>query len=98
MIGVGATIDRWLRGRELVRRFRAPGWSIERCFCSACGAYLGEPETNPEAFAIAASALDDDPRVRPAFHEHVADCASWEVIHDGLPQHAGSPRAPGSSS
>jgi hypothetical protein len=89
---------RWLRGREQMTRYQAPGWSIVRCFCGTCGAYLGEPETHPEAFAIAASALDDDPRVRAAFHEHVADRAPWDEIHDALPQFAASPGADASSS
>lgn len=83
---------RWLRGVELVERFAAgPAWSIVRCFCRVCGTYLGEPETHPEAFAIAANALDDDPRVRAAFHEHVADLVPWEEIGDALPRFAASP-------
>lgn len=83
---------RWIQGSELVTRYvpHAPFKHV-RCFCSLCGTYLGEPEPDAKAFPVSAQALDDDPGVRPAFHEHVASKPAWYEITDGLPQHAGDP-------
>lgn len=41
-----------------------------------------------------ATALDDDPGVRPVLHEHVADKPAWLEILDDLPRFAGSPPMP----
>lgn len=91
-LGVRAEDFRFVAGRELVTRYEPePPFELIRCFCSRCGSYLGEPETHPKLFPIAASALDDDPRVRPLLHEHVADKAPWYEIHDDLPQYPGAP-------
>jgi len=86
---------RWIQGRELVERYQPePPFHLVRCFCRVCGSYLGEPETNAKGFPIAASALDDDPEVRPVLHEYVAEKAPWYEILDGLPQFPGSPPSP----
>ncbi len=83
---------RWVSGEECVARYQPePPYDLVRCFCRDCGSYLGEPETDPHIFSIAASALDDDPGVRPSFHEYVAEKMAWEEIRDGLPQHEGAP-------
>lgn len=83
---------RWVSGAELVARYRAdPPFHLVRCFCRVCGSYLGEPEASPKLFPIAASALDEDPGVRPVLHEHVAGKAPWYEILDGLPQYEGDP-------
>lgn len=98
-VAVRAEHFRWVRGQELVRRYRPePPFHITRCFCGVCGSYLGEPDTNPRGFPIAASVLDDDPGVRAVFHEHVADKAPWYEILDSLPRFQGSPPGAGSSS
>ena len=86
-----------LQGRELIARYEPePPYHLVRCFCRVCGSYLGEPETNPKGFPIAAPLLDDDPGVRPVLHEHVAEKAPWYEILDGLPQYPGHPPRPGS--
>jgi len=83
---------RWISGAELVARYAPdPPFELVRCFCSLCGTYLGEPETHPKLYAISARALDDDPGVRPLFHERVADKPNWYEILDELPQHPGAP-------
>lgn len=89
---------RWIQGRELVTRYQPePPYHLVRCFCRVCGSYLGEPETSPKGFPIAASALDDDPGVRPVLHEHVAEKAPWYEILDGLPQFPAHPHRPDSA-
>ena len=91
-VAVRAEQFRWVRGRELVVRYEPePPYHLVRCFCRVCGSYLGEPETNARGFPIAASALDDDPGVRPVLHEHVAEKPAWYEIYDDLPQFPGPP-------
>jgi hypothetical protein len=91
-VSVRAEQFRWVQGRELVTRYEPePPHRLVRSFCRVCGSYLGEPDTSPLGFPIAATALDDDPGVRPVLHEHVADKAPWYEILDGLPQHPGHP-------
>lgn len=83
---------RFVAGQELVARYEpAPPWNLVRCFCRVCGTHLGEPETNPRGFPIAADAFDDDPGVRLVLHEHVAEKPAWYEITDELPQFAGHP-------
>ncbi|HEU4429886.1 MAG TPA: GFA family protein [Myxococcota bacterium] len=95
---VRAADFRWLAGAELVARYQPePPFHLIRCFCRVCGSYLGEPETDPKRFPIAASALDDDPGLRAALHEHVAEKPAWYEILDGLPQYPGSPPKPASA-
>jgi hypothetical protein len=41
---------------------------------------------SPDELGLALGTLDDDPRVKPQFHVHVASKAPWYEITDGLPQ------------
>jgi hypothetical protein len=91
-VAVRAEHVRLLEGRKLIHRYEPePPYHPVRCFCRSCGSYLGEIETNPKGFPVAASALDDDPGVRPVPHEHVAEKAPWYEILDDLPQFPGHP-------
>lgn len=93
-VAVRARDFRFVQGAELVARYQPPPpYTLVRCFCRVCGTPLGEPETNPRGFPIAAAALDDDPGVRLALHEHVAEKPAWYEIDDDLPKFAG--HAPG---
>lgn len=82
---------RLLQGAEHIRRYtpEAP-WTHARAFCGTCGSPLGEPSESFELFPIAASALDDDPRVRPVLHMNVADKPDWYEITDGVRQIPGA--------
>jgi hypothetical protein len=83
---------RWVQGRELVARYEPePPYHLVRCFCRVCGSYLGEPDTSPKIFPVSASALDDDPGVRPILHEWVVDKPAWYEILDDLPRYPESP-------
>lgn len=94
-LSVRAEQFRWIQGRELVKRYvPEPPYDIVRCFCSVCGSYLGEPDTSDVSFPVAANALDDDPGVRPVFHEWVTDLPAWYEIHDDLPRFERSPPSP----
>lgn len=86
-VSVRAEHFRWLQGRELVERYEPePPFHLVHCFCRRCGTHLGEPDTSPKGFPVAANALDDDPGVRTAFHEHVAHKAPWVEICDDATQ------------
>jgi hypothetical protein len=61
----------WLAGEDLLVRYEPePPFNLIRCFCGACGTYLGEPDTDPRAFPIAAHAFDDEPGIQPVLHEY----------------------------
>ena len=95
-VSVRAEQFRLLSGRELIERYQPePPYHLVRCFCRVCGSYLGEIETDPRGFPVAASALDDDPGVRAILHEHVAEKAPWYEILDDLPQFPGHPPGAG---
>ena len=78
-------------GAEHIRRYapEAP-WKHVRAFCGTCGSPLGEPSDEHELFPIAASALDDDPGVRPVLHMNVAWKPAWYEITDGVTQIPGT--------
>lgn len=97
-VSVRARDFRWLKGRELVKRYvPEPPFKLVRCFCSVCGTHLGEPDTSDKGFPVAANVLDDDPGVRPVLHEHTAEKAAWYEITDELPQFPGAPPSPDAS-
>jgi hypothetical protein len=91
VVMVSRTDFRLLSGAEHIRRYvpEAP-WRHVRCFCGACGSPLGEPSEVHDLFPIAASALDDDPGVRPVLHQNVASKPAWYEITDGVKQIPGS--------
>ncbi len=63
-------------------------WKHERCFCPHCGTSLGDLAIG-DIYVVAASALDDDPEIRPMAHIHTASKPNWYEITDGLPQFEG---------
>jgi hypothetical protein len=94
-VSIRAEQFRWVQGKDLVARYQPdPPFHLVRCFCRVCGSYLGEPDTSPLGFPIAASVLDDDPGMRPILHEHVADKAPWVELLDDLPKFPGAPPLP----
>lgn len=88
---------RWIAGEALVERY-APSapYRYVRSFCRVCGSALGEIGSDAASFPVAANLLDDDPGVRPRFHEFVAEKPPWYDICDDARQFAGHPvKAPG---
>ena len=58
-----------------------------RCFCCRCGTpIVSFFDADPEVVGLPLGALDDDPRVRPRCHVHVASKAPWYEITDELPR------------
>lgn len=82
----------WVQGQEEVVRYEAvPPFQYTRCFCPHCGTALGEVTSTQASFPVNAQVLDDDPQVRNAFHEFVADKPAWYTLCDDAPQFAGHP-------
>ena len=76
-------------GQAEIKKFKpGPDWKFERCFCKVCGTSLGDMATG-DVYVVAASALDDDPGVRPIAHIHAASKPDWYDIVDGLQQFEG---------
>jgi hypothetical protein len=77
------------RGEDAIRAF-VPDSGAEKLFCSECGGALWSRAANdPEAISIRLGAFDDDPGVRPSYHQFVAYAAPWEPLpDDGLPRFA----------
>jgi hypothetical protein len=86
---------RIVQGEELVRAY-APEGGWPKAFCSACGSALWSvsPE-NPDVKGVRLGTFDEDPGVRPQWHQFVAYAAPFEPIpDDGLPRYPeGRPRS-----
>lgn len=76
-------------GQGEIAKFRPEtGAKFERCFCKECGTSLGDMAAG-EVYVIAASALDDDPKIRPTLHIHTASKPNWYEIVDDLKKFQG---------
>lgn len=76
-------------GQDQIAKFTPEsGAKFERCFCKECGTSLGDIATGNE-YVIAASALDDDPKIRPTLHIHTASKPDWYEIDDDLKKFEG---------
>ncbi|MBP3127716.1 GFA family protein [Thalassospira sp. ER-Se-21-Dark] len=72
-----------LTGEEVIGRYKGPDAKFDRCFCKECGTSLGDLSSG-DIYVVAASALDDDPKVRPSVHIHTASKPAWYDIKDDL--------------
>lgn len=85
---------RLLAGEELIRVYKPEGGMV-KAFCSTCGSSLfgGTWPDGPEV-SIRLGSLDDDPDIRPQYHQFVDSRAPWfELPDDGLPRYSESPDA-----
>ena len=73
---------------EIAKVSPGPDWKFERCFCKECGTSLGDMAAG-DVYVIAASALDDDPGIRPTAHIHTASKPDWYEIDDSLQKFEG---------
>jgi len=77
------------QGQDEIAKFKAEtDAKFERCFCKQCGTSLGDM-AGESVYVIAASALDDDPKVRPTVHIHTASKPDWYDIVDDLQKFEG---------
>ncbi len=77
---------RFIQGQELMGEFEStPG--VFRTFCRQCASPLYSRRTAmPELLRLRIGTLDSDVDVNPEAHIFVASKASWEHIHDDIPQ------------
>jgi hypothetical protein len=67
---------------------------MAKAFCDRCGSSLfgGSWPNGPEV-SIRLGTLDDDPGIRPQYHNYIADPPPWLGIpDDGLPRYDGTPQ------
>ncbi len=88
---IGAAEDfRLVRGEDQIARLTPESpWTHARAFCRTCGSALGEMQTGG-MYVVAASALDDDPGLRPTAHLNVSSKPAWYDIDDDLKKFAGN--------
>jgi len=73
---------RVVQGEELLRSW-APADGNPKVFCSECGSALcAEDRSSPGVYFVRLGSFDEDPGVRPAFHQFVAYTASWDDLPD----------------
>lgn len=77
---------RLMAGEGAIRQYSEAGFQHVRSFCGTCGSALGELLGEHDTFPVAATALDDDPGVRPVIHVHTASKPPWYEILDGVKQ------------
>ncbi len=76
-------------GKDEIAKFRVqPDGKFDRCFCRECGTSLGDLASD-DAYVVAASALDDDPKIKPMLHIHTASKPDWYEIVDDLKKFEG---------
>jgi hypothetical protein len=55
--------------------------------CGLCGCFLYSVVRGGDYIHVAMGSLRDDPTIRPTHHIFVGSKATWETIHDDLPQY-----------
>ena len=79
---------KYTEGEDLITSYEVEPGSKRR-FCSRCGTPMpGEAE---KFSIVQVGLLEDDPGIRPQFHMMVDYKATWDEIHDDLPQFAEYP-------
>lgn len=78
-------------GADVVTEYTPAGGGFVKAFCSVCGSHLYSRE--PDGWTQVSArlgAFDDDPGLRPAYHQRVESSVDWfGVPDDGLPRHQG---------
>ncbi len=81
-------------GAQALRTFRPPD-GAPKVFCSLCGSAVFSGDLDKGApLGLRLGGLDDDPGIRPQFHQFVEFAAPWAPLpDDGLPRYPGRPPA-----
>jgi len=81
----------FVKGKELVSEFESsPG--VFRTFCKQCGSPLySRRPSQPELLRFRIGTLDTSVEVKPIAHVFVGSKASWDEIHDDIPQYEERP-------
>ena len=86
---------RIVAGADLVREWAPGDHGWPKCFCSSCGSALWSRSPSEEGIvSVRLGTFDDDPGIRPQWHQFVAYAAPWEALpDDGLPRYDERPPA-----
>ncbi|WP_316675973.1 GFA family protein [uncultured Tolumonas sp.] len=78
---------RFFKGQELVSEFESsPG--VFRSFCKQCGSpLLSRRPSQPDIVRLRIGTLDTPVDIKPLAHIFVGSKASWDEIHDDIPQY-----------
>ena len=70
-------------------RYWAPDEGFEKIFCCRCGSALfSRPPGSSDFTGVRLGTLDDDPGIRPQWHQYTAYAAEWQSLpDDGLPRY-----------
>ncbi|MDD2344455.1 MAG: GFA family protein [Tolumonas sp.] len=81
----------FIKGQELVSEFESsPG--VFRSFCKQCGSpLLSRRPSQPDIVRLRIGTLDTPVDVKPLAHIFVGSKASWDEIHDDIPQYEERP-------
>ena len=74
-------------GADAVRTWSPPD-GLPKAFCAHCGGHVfaGDPGAGP-VVGVRLGAVDDDPGIRPGWHQWVESAPAWEPLpDDGLPR------------
>jgi hypothetical protein len=74
---------RLLQGEEVIHEWAPPAGGFVKAFCGVCGSHLySRSPLDPKLFSIRLGCFDDDPGVRPSFHQRVESAACWQPLAD----------------
>ena len=81
----------FVKGKEFVTEFEStPG--VFRSFCKQCGSPLySRRPSQPDLLRLRIGTLDTPVDVKPLAHIFVGSKASWDEIHDDIPQYEERP-------
>lgn len=75
------------KGRDQISTYEAePPYQYNRCFCSVCGAALGEVLSQDDTFPLVANCIDSYMDLENKFHEFVSEKPGWLKIGDTAKQ------------
>jgi hypothetical protein len=75
----------FVRGRDAIRTWEPPGEGLPKVFCGECGGHLYSD--GGTILAVRLGAVDDDPGIRPEWHQWLESAPDWGAIpEDGLPR------------
>lgn len=75
------------KGEDRLVHYQPPDARFfKHAFCGTCGSTMPRFDRGRNFAVIPMGSFDDDPGIRPTQHIFVDSKATWEEIHDDLPQ------------
>ena len=80
---------RVVSGEDILSAYDPEDGGFVKVFCAKCGSALwARHPTDADTLSVRLGTFDDDPGIRPTYHQFVAYAAAWEPIpDDGLPRY-----------